>query len=309
MNLQLRPFGVRRLIVVGVAAAMLGTSVGACAVGQNLRSITQPTPTEVAPAAPPASGAPAIAPAPPVPRSGGATAGAVAAAAPAIAAAPAAYSVGQALPAVATPAPSSVRGITVTGAGHVTARPDQGTISAGVQTRGRTAQEAQNDNNQAMQSVIAAIKGIGIPDKDIQTQGVALYPMYDQGAVITGYNATNNVVVTVENVDQVGQVLDAAVQAGANQATNVRFGFKDETKLRNQALAAAATDARGKADALAGALGLQISGIESVAEGSVSMPAPLPVRALGVASAAPVPAPIEPGQLEVTAQVTIIFGY
>jgi uncharacterized protein YggE len=89
----------------------------------------------------------------------------------------------------------------------------------------------------------------------------------------------------------------------------VRFGFKDETKLRNQALAAAATDARGKADALAGALGLQISGIESVAEGSVSMPVPLPVRALGVASAAPVPAPIEPGQLEVTAQATIIFGY
>jgi uncharacterized protein YggE len=160
-----------------------------------------------------------------------------------------------------------------------------------------------------MQSVIAAIKGLGIPDKDIQTQGVALYPIYDQGQAITGYNATNNVVVTVENVDQIGKVLDTAIQAGANQATNVQFGFKDETKLRNQALAAAAADARGKADALAGALGLQISGIESVAEGNVSYPMPLAPRALGVASAASVPAPVEPGQLAVTAQVTIVFGY
>jgi uncharacterized protein YggE len=160
-----------------------------------------------------------------------------------------------------------------------------------------------------MQAVIAAIKGIGIPDKNIQTNGVSLYPIYDQGQTISGYNASNNVVVTVDDVNQVGAVLDAAVRAGANQATNVQFGFKDESALRNQALAAAAADARGKADALAGALGLQITGIESVAEGGVSTPILQQPRPLAVAAAAPAAAPIEPGELEVVAQVTVVFGY
>jgi uncharacterized protein YggE len=231
----------------------------------------------------------------------------VAPGAPALAA-PAAISL-QAQPAIAPAPPSSTRGIVVSGTGQVSARPDKASVSAGVQTRGRTAQEAQTENNQSMQAVINAIKALGIADKDIQTNGVSLYPMYDQGQTITGYNATNDVTVTVNQIDQVGTVLDTAVRAGANQATNVRFGFKDETTLRNKALASAAADARSKADALAGALGLSITGIDSVAEGGVNVPIITQPRALGVAAAAPSAAPIEPGELNVTAQVTIVFGY
>lgn len=211
------------------------------------------------------------------------------------------------LPQTATGAP--MRGISVNGTGRVEARPDQAIVQAGVSTRAQTAQQAQADNNQAMQSVINAIKGLGIPDKDVQTSGVSLYPVITENNTVSGYNATNSVSVTVENVDQAGAVLDAAIKAGANTASGIRFGFKDETALRNRALAAAAADARSKADALAAALGLQISGVQAVSEGQVNIPIPLASpRAASAAQAAP-SVPIEPGEQTITAEITIVFSY
>src|SRR5579883_1973040 len=207
----------------------------------------------------------------------------------------------------APPVSGSKRGITVTGQGRIQARPDQATIETGVQTQATTAREAQAANNRAMQAVISAIKAAGIPDRDIQTSGLSLSPIIGENQTVQGYRAVNNVTVRIENIDQTGAVLDAAIQAGANMAGSVRFGFKDETSLRNQALAAAAADARSKAAALASALGLQISGIESVVEGTVSIPIPLAApRAVASASEA---VPVEPGEQTITAQVTVVFSY
>jgi uncharacterized protein YggE len=255
--------------------------------------------TGVASGAPPNSSA--IAPAPPQ----------IAAAAPASAAlvsGGASAIQPQVILPIATPGAVPVRGIIVTGSGQVDAPPDRAFVTAGVQTRGRTAQEAQNDNNLTMQAIIVAIKAVGIPDKSIQTTGVSLYPISDQGQVITGYNASNEVDVTVDQIAQAGAVLDAAVKAGANQSAGVRFGLKDQATPRNQALAAAAIDARSKATALATALGLQITDVESVSEESVNVPIYSPPRAFAGAAVAQ-SVPIEPGQLTVSAQVTIVFGY
>ncbi|HUX88773.1 MAG TPA: SIMPL domain-containing protein [Chloroflexota bacterium] len=198
-------------------------------------------------------------------------------------------------------------GIVVTGNGTVSAPPDEAFVSAGVQTRATTAQDAQSQNNQTMQAVINAIKALGIPERDIQTSGISLYPIITQNQTVSGYNASNNVTVTVENINQAGAVLDAAVKAGANTATNVRFGFKDDTTLRNKALAVAATDARSKADALAKALGLTVTGIQSVSESATSVPFPL--RSAGASLAAPAAVPVEPGEMSVNAQVTIVFSF
>ncbi len=208
-------------------------------------------------------------------------------------------------PPVASSAP---RGIQVTGNGEIEARPDEAIVEVGVQTRAATAQEAQATNNTTMQSVLNAIKALNIPDKDIRTTGVSLYPIIDRNNTVSGYNASNNVMVTVENIDQTGTVLDAAVKAGANTSTSVQFTFKDQTGLRNQALAAAAADAKSKAQALASALGLQVTGVESVTEGQVVIPRPFAASAATASAAAP-SVPIEPGQQAVTAQVTIVFGY
>src|SRR5579884_3782877 len=208
------------------------------------------------------------------------------------------------------PSPGATsRGIAVSGTGRVEARPDEAIVQAGVSTRAQTAQDAQAQNNQQMQSVLNAIKALGIPDKDIQTTGVSLYPVITEGNTVNGYNATNNVRITVENIDQAGAVLDAAVKAGANTSSGISFGFKDETALRNKALAAAAADARSKADALAAALGLQISGVQSVTESQVSIPVPLAVPRASVSPAAAPSVPVEPGQQTVTAEITIVFSY
>ena len=205
------------------------------------------------------------------------------------------------------PAADVVHGIIVSGSGLVNMRPDRATVTAGVQTQGRTAQEAQSENNQTMNAVIAAIKAVGIPANDIQTVGVSLYPIYNQGQTVSGYTASNNVSVLVENVDQAGPVLDAAVKAGANQSSNVAFGLKDESSARNKALALAAADAKSKADALAGALGLKITGVQSVTESSSSTPPrPYPMAMAAAPSAQAIP--IQPGELGVTAQVTIVFS-
>jgi len=215
-----------------------------------------------------------------------------------------------AVPPVPSPASALVHGIVVTGVGEVNARPDQAIVTAGVQSRAATAQDAQANTNRTMQAVIDALKGLGIPDKDIQTSGISLYPIQEQNDTISGYTASNSVTVIVEKVEQTGTVLDAAVKAGANMAGGVHFTFKDETGLRNKALAAAAVDARSKADALAGQLGLKISGIDSVAEGSVNVPRPfIGVQPLSAAAGAAPSVPVEPGEQTVTAQVTIVFGY
>ncbi len=289
-----------------LGALLLASAVGGCASdGLALHAATTPTPVASVP--------------------GGAVIGAPAAGGGAIARGQVAP--GQSLAGVASSAPAGVntsavlspppqsspgatpRGIAVSGTGRIQARPDEAIVQAGVSTRAQTAQEAQAENNQQMQNVLNAIKALGIPDKDIQTTGVSLFPVITEGNTVNGYNATNNVRVTVENIDQAGAVLDAAVKAGANTASGISFTFKDETSLRNKALAAAAADARSKADALAAALGLQISGVQSVTESQVSIPVPLAVPRAAAAPAAAPSVPIEPGQQTVTAEITIVFSY
>ncbi len=307
MKRILRSIG-RGALAAAASMVVLGT-VAACAAGGSLRPVS-----EVTPAATPAGSA--AAPAPGIAPARGPAGPAVAGSAPAVApgapsgpglaAQPSSAVVSQVVP-VPTPAAGFVRGIVVSGTGRVAVRPDQAVVTAGVQTRAATAQQAQDQNNRLMQAVIDAIKALKIPDRDVQTSGISLYPIMEQGQTVTGYSASNNVTVTVENVDQVGAVLDAAVRAGANQATGIRFGLKDATAARNKALAAAAADARSKADALATALGLQISGILSVSEQSTGGPIVVGPRPAAAAAAESVP--VEPGELDVTAEVTIVFGY
>lgn len=200
-------------------------------------------------------------------------------------------------------------GIAVAGEGQVSGKPDIAYISIGVQTQAPTASQAHQENATAMDRVVARVRGLGIPEKDIRTSGLSLFPVMEKGERIIGYRATNNLTVTAADVGIVGKVLDEAVAAGANTAGSIRFGFKDEEKLRQQALEAAAKNARAKAEAIARGLDLQIKGVEAVQEEGVVMPMPVP-RAMGAefAPAAP-PTPVMPGELTITARVRVTFSY
>lgn len=201
-------------------------------------------------------------------------------------------------------APSTPPGITVTGVGSVTARPDRAEFSFGVETQGETADEALAKNNAAMQKVIDALKGAGVASNDIQTQQVSVNPRYsNNGQQIVGFTATNTVSVKIQDVSKAGSVVEAAVGAGANQVYGPTFSIADQSELYKDALDDAFSDARSKAEALAAVTGVSLGGVINVVEGGGFVP--LPLDAGAAAEAAP---PIEPGLQEIQANLTVTFA-
>ncbi len=197
------------------------------------------------------------------------------------------------------------KGITVGGLGSVSATPDQAEFSFGVERQARTAQQAFADTSAAMNKVVTALKAAGIAAADIQTQHVSISPRYsDDGQTIVGYSASSSVSAKLKNLDRSGAVIDAAVNAGANQVSGPSLSVADRTQRYQQALRAAVADARAKAQALATASGLTLGGIVTVVEGGAAPP-PMPLAADAERS---VGVPIEPGTQLIEAAVTVTFA-
>jgi uncharacterized protein YggE len=206
-----------------------------------------------------------------------------------------------------TTAPTqSTHAITVGGIGSVRAVPNRAQFSFGVTTQGTTAAQAIDANTGLARKVIAALKAGGVASDDLQTEAVSLEPRYsdDDGAIV-GYTATNSVSATSRDLAKAGALVDAAVAAGANQASGPSLTRSDQAELYRNALRAAVADARAKADAIAAAGGLQLGEIRSVVEGSSAPPPePLARDAAGEAAATPV----EPGTQTIEATVTVEFA-
>lgn len=204
-----------------------------------------------------------------------------------------------------------LKSITVVGQGEVKIAPDIAYVGVGVRTRETTAKAAQEKNNQAMAAVIAKIKALGLDDKDIQTTGISLYPAYDNGNTISGYDAANGVTVRAD-IAKVGPILDAAVEAGANSGLSVGFGLKDPSAATLQALEAATKDARAHADAIAKGLGVTIKEVQIAIEGSPTTPVVMRDTSYGIAPAdakMSAPTPVQSGELTVTSTVQVIYSY
>ena len=208
-----------------------------------------------------------------------------------------------------TPPP---RTLSVSGEGEVRAAPDQSSLSAGVTTGAATAAQALSANSRAMNAVFATLKKLGIPDKDIQTSNFSLSPQYQvckPGATcpqrIVGYQVSNNVNVTVENMDKTGPVLDALVSSGSNQIGDIGFSIHDTSVLLKQAREAAVKDAADRAQTFAKAAGVTLGPILSIQEGGSEPPRPMYWATAMKANAAP--PPVAGGELSVSANVTITW--
>jgi hypothetical protein len=193
--------------------------------------------------------------------------------------------------------------ITVSGTGSVKVTPDQAGFTFGVSTYAKTAAPALAANSTAMRKLIDALKAAGIPAGSLQTAYVSLSPvMAENEQSIVGYTASNSVSVTIASISRAGEIVDAAVAAGANQVDGPNLTVADQSSLYGAALKAAVADARAKAQVLADASGLHVGAVASVEEsGDVS-----PVG-YDAAKAVPAPTPIEPGTQEITASVTVMF--
>lgn len=195
--------------------------------------------------------------------------------------------------------------IVVTGQGSVRTVPDRAQISLGVSTDAKTASAALRGNNAEMAKVIAAVKAQGIAPADIQTEQVSLSLRYSEnGADVLGYSASNSISVIVRSLAKVGSVIDAGVEAGANQVSGPNLVLSDQNSLYKQSMRAAITNAKNKARAIAKASGLRIRRITNVVESGG--PTPLPVDAkTALPATGP---PIEPGSTFVQATLTVTFS-
>jgi uncharacterized protein YggE len=211
-------------------------------------------------------------------------------------------------------AQAAIPAITVTGTGNVAAAPDRAQVSLGAVVETRQAVEAQRQLAQIIQRVLKEVKALGVSDEKIRTAGLSLTPVYSQpkpksdpeteGPRIVGYRATNSVRVQLDDVDLVGAVIDTGIAAGANQLSNLSFELQDDLSFRQQALKLAAREARVKAESIAAALGLKIGEVVEVHEDGAQTSYPVERRFAAPAAAG---TPIQPGQVQVAAAVTIRF--
>jgi uncharacterized protein YggE len=225
------------------------------------------------------------------------------------------------IPVVRTGAPASVSAqtapasrppsITVTAEGTASAQPDQATISVGVQSTKPTASEALAETNRLTEAMLAKLGEFGIPRPNIQTSGISLFPVHEGPArpggepAISGYRAVNQVTVLIADLGKVGQVLDGVVAAGANQVSGVRFGLKDDSALRTQAMQQAVQKARPQADAIAAGLGLKSDQVLEIREEPTFTPV---AAAADMAQTRGGAVPIEPGQLVARLRVQVTFA-
>lgn len=204
------------------------------------------------------------------------------------------------------------RTLTVTGSGKVYLTPDIAYITIGVHTEGENAAETVASNNAQAQKVIDALKAQGIDDKDIQTTNFSIYPQqeYDNEGKPTGkikYIVDNSVFVTVRDIANVGDVLDATVSAGANSISGIQFDVADKTAALSEARKAAVNDARVKADELAEAAGVTVGAVQTISEYTSGGAQPMyDIRAAApMAEAASVP--VQAGQMLLTVEVNIVY--
>ena len=200
--------------------------------------------------------------------------------------------------------------VVTTGEGLVQAVPDRAWINISAESRAATAREAQKRNTDAMTPVLSKLKSSGIAADAIRTIAYDVQYEWDfvnGKRVGKGYVARNTVEVRVDSVDRVGEYLEMAVASGATSLGGVRFDLKDRAKLEREALRLAVADARAKADAAASGAGRTVERIVRIEEGGIEGgPVPMPrfARAETLTAAAAAP-PIETGQTEIRARVTL----
>lgn len=205
-------------------------------------------------------------------------------------------------------------GIVVSGEGSAKVAPDRAEIALGLEGRGATASEAQRQNAQTMEKIVAALSGAGVAREDIKTTNYNLTPVrhWDektQQDILSGYQASNLVTISTKETGKVGQLVDLAVAAGANHVQSISFDVEDEAAVRAEALDRAIADARRKAERMAKAAGVRLGKVKSLTDSTVQVnPFPRAEKLMDTALGGDAQAqtPIEPGQIRfrTTAQMT-----
>ena len=202
------------------------------------------------------------------------------------------------------------RSVVVIGEGSVSVPPDYARVRSGVTTRAKTAKEATEANTKAMAAITAMLSNAGIAQKDIQTARFSVQPIYESRQFnseqkLSGFSVSNQINVTIRQIDKVGEILDRLVTTGATEVGNVEFLHSEPSKALDEAREAAVADARRKAELYAHASGLILGGVSWITEDS-RYGAAMPMTALR-ASAAMASVPIATGEDTLHVRITVGF--
>lgn len=162
-----------------------------------------------------------------------------------------------------------------------------------------------------MDAILGAVDAAGVPSSDVRTAMLSVQPRYDyrdgRAPTLTGYELANVVQVTVRELARLGDVIDGTLAAGATSLDDLSFRLADPTAIEKEARIQAMSAARARADVLADAAGLTITGVANIVEGDAARP-PMPfAKVERMAMVADVATPVEVGSLEVTVVVTVTY--
>ncbi len=213
------------------------------------------------------------------------------------------------------------RTITVVGRGEVKVAPEIATTTIGVDVQAGTVDAAMAEAQARMDAILAALKGLGIADADIQTSNFSINferspgsePMASATQTEPGefqpvpgfYRVSNMVMVTIRDLERVSEVLDTAVKSGANNIWGLSFGLDDTEALEVQAREAAIRNARERAESLAELNGVVAGGVVSISEIIGSQAIPLYAAAEGRGGGG---TPVQPGEVTFSTQIQVVYA-
>ncbi|MGO6708114.1 SIMPL domain-containing protein [Rhizobium leguminosarum] len=207
--------------------------------------------------------------------------------------------------------------ISVTGDGESSVAPDMAIVNLAVVKQAKTAREALDENNKAMNDVLAALKSGGIAERDLQTSGFSIQPQYNypqpvdgqqQQPQLIGYQTINSVTVRLRDLAKLGAVIDQSVTLGINQGGEIQFTNDKPDAAIEEARKAAVADAVKRAKTLSEAAGVKLGRILEINE-NVPRAMPQPVyRATMMKEASDAAVPVQGGENNYNVSVTVTFA-
>lgn len=201
--------------------------------------------------------------------------------------------------------------IVVSGTGSVAVSPDIADLRLGVAVARPTVDGARAAAATTMDAILAAVTATGVARRDVRTALLSVQPRYDyrdgKPPILTGYELSNVVEVTIRDLARLGDVVDGTLKAGATSMDGLSFRVADPAPAQREARRQAMAAARASADVLAEAAGLSIVGVSDIVEGAASMPPGPRFKAERMMSAADASTPVQAGSTEIAATVTVSY--
>lgn len=221
------------------------------------------------------------------------------------------------VPAQAQEETSPERTVRVSGEATVTAEPDQATVRFGIVTRAETAEPARAKNAEAAKNAMNTVRELGIPEANMRMESLRLQPRREYNPQTKtheerGYEAARQIVVQLGDLQQLPRLVTRVVQRGANRLEGIDYTLSDRKAVRNEALHTAAQSARDKAQLLATSLDARLGSVQQISEQEFGFHGPSPRMEMQLAKteqadAAPEPDAYAAGEIEVSANVQVIF--